>query len=182
MKQLDQHTKNKYLRRALLGLLVFITAIAQNVPWLPVVFGARAFPLLPLIAAIAFYDQPTAAVIYGAFAGVLWDVMSPVGGYHGIYLTIVAFACAMSIRYFFNRNFVTIAIMSLSTAVLYLLVHWFIAYATLELPASELLYPLWRYALPNLGYTMLLVPLMFTLVSAAVKRTSRRNIAVTPGA
>lgn len=175
MKQLDQHKKNKYLRRALLGALVFFVAMVQNVPWLPVVFGAQAFPLVPLVVAIAFFDQPVSAVLYGAIAGVLWDAMSPVGGYHGFYLTIVAFACAIGMRYFFNRNFVTITITSLSAVGLYLLARWFIGFATMGFPSAEIIYPLWRYMLPSFGYTMLFTPLCFLLVGAIIKRTAKRQ-------
>jgi len=168
--------KQKYLRRILLGILVFLTAMAQNASWLPVLYGARAFALIPLVAAIAFYDHPVAAVLYGALAGVLWDAMSPAGGFHGIYLALVAFLCAVCMRYFLNRNFVTIAILSLSTIALYLVVRWFITYAALPgLDAAQILYPLWRYALPDLGYTMLFTPLMFTLVHAIVQRTSKKQ-------
>ena len=177
---ISKHQQKKYLRRVLLGLLVFFTAMAQNVPWLPVIYGARAFPLIPLVAALAFYDQPVPAILYGALAGVVWDVSSPVGAFHGVYLVIAAFACAMLMRYILNRNFVTIAALSFVTTTIYLLIRWFIIYAVLPgLSPAQLALPLLRESLPALGYTMLLVPLMFTLVSIIVRRTSRKQVAVT---
>ena len=176
---MTKHQQKKYLRRVLLGLLVFLIAMAQNVPWFPVVYGARAFPLIPLVAAIAFYDQPIPAILYGAFAGVVWDVSSPTGAYHGIYLVIVAFACAMLMRYVLNRNAFTIAMLSLAATAIYLLIRWFITYAFLpDLTPAQLARPLLHESLPALGYTMLLVPLMFTLVSIIIRRTSRRQIDV----
>ena len=167
--------RRKYLRRILLALLVLFIAMAQNVPWLPVIYGARALPLLPLIVAIAIYDQPVPAVLYGAFAGAIWDV-SALGGYHAIYLTLTAFGCAMSMRYFLNRNIFTIALLSFATTTLYLLVRWFVDFATLPaLSPAQLTLPLLREALPTLGYTMLMVPICFTLVNITVRRTSRRQ-------
>jgi len=177
--KLTKQQQKKYLRRVLLGLLVFLTAIAQNVPWLPVVYGARAFPLIPLVAAIAFYDQPVPAIFYGALAGAIWDVSSPTGAYHGIYLVIAAFACAMGMRYILNKNVFTIALLAFVTTAVYLVVRWFIDFAVLPgLSPAQLVQPLWRYSLPDLGYTLLLTPLMFTLVSIIVRRTSRKQVGV----
>jgi len=176
---ISKQQQKKYFRRVLLGLLVFLTAMAQNVPWLPVIYGARAFPLIPLVAAIAFYDQPIPAILYGALAGVIWDVSSPVGAFHGIYLVIAAFACAMLMRYILNRNFFTIAMISFVAITIYLLIRWFITFAILPgISPAQLTLPLLRESLPALGYTMLLVPLMFTLVSLIVRRTSRKQVGV----
>jgi len=169
--------QKRILRRALLGLLVFLTAMAQNVPWLPVVYGARGFPLLPLVVAIAFYDQPVPAILYAALAGILWDISF--GGYHAIYLTLIAFLCAVVMRYFLNRNFITISLLSLATAIVYFLVRWFATYAFLPgLTPLQITAPLLTESLPNLGYTMLMTPLMFFLVSLIVRRTSRRQIEI----
>jgi len=168
--------KRKYLRRGLLGLLVLFTAMAQNVLWLPVIYGARALPLLPLVVAIAIYDQPVPAIIYGALAGAAWDVSSASGGYHAIYLAIAAFACAMGMRYFLNKNFFTVLLLAFAVVSIYLIVHWFTVFAVLpNLTPAQITLPLLREALPSLGYTMLLAPLCFTLVSIAVRRTSRRQ-------
>ena len=177
---LTKPQKRKYFRRALLGILVLITAMAQNVPWLPVLFGgARAFPLLLLVVAIAFYDQPVPAVLYGALAGVIWDVSSPNAAFHGIYLTMIAFACAMLMRYVLNKNFFTIAMLSFGTTTIYLIIRWFIDFAVLPgLTPAQLTLPLLHESLPSLGYTLLFAPLMFTLVSLIVRRTSRKQVSV----
>jgi len=176
---ITKHQQKKYFRRALLGLLVLFTAMAQNVPWLPVVYGARAFPLIPLVIAIAFYDQPIPAILYAALAGIIWDVSSPTGAYHGIFLVVAAFAVAMLMRYFLNRNIFTIAMLSFVATTIYLLVRWFITFAILpNLSPAQLTLPLLRESLPALGYTMLTVPLVFTLVSLIVRRTSRKQLSV----
>jgi len=175
----DQLKRRKYTRRVLMGALVFTVAMAQNVPWLPPVYGARALPLLPLVAVIAVYDQPVPAILFGALAGALWDVASPAYGLHAVYLAAAAFACAMCMRYFLNRNLLTVALLCLGTAALYLLARWFADYAVLEaLTAAEMTRPLLREALPTLGYTMLTVPVCALAVTGIVRRTSRRQITV----
>ena len=177
---LTKPQQRKYFRRALLGLLVLLTAMAQNVPWFPVIFGgARAFPLLLLVVAIAFYDQPVPAVLYGALAGIIWDVSSHNAAFHGIYLVIVAFACAMLMRYILNKNILTIAMLSFGTTLIYLIIRWFIYFAVLPgLSPAQLARPLLHESLPSLAYTLLLTPLMFTLVHLIVRRTSRKQVGV----
>jgi|GEM_PF-1640664 len=168
--------RNRILRRTALGALVLLTAMAQFVPWLPVVYGARALPLLVLVAAIAYYDRAVAAIVTAAFAGVLWDIAAPHGTYHAIYLAIAAFLCAMGVRYFFNRNKVTKVLIPIAVTAVYVFLRWFVD--TLILPGMSFAQTtplLLRETLPSLGYTLLLAPLMFTLVSVIVRRTSRRR-------
>jgi len=175
MKQ-NPDKRNRLLRRTMLSALVLLTAMAQFVPWLPVIYGARAFPLLMLIAAIAYYDQAVAAVLYGALAGILWDINAPYGTYHAIFLAIAAFLCAMGVRYFFNRNKVTKVLIPVAVATAYVFLRWFLN--TLAMPNitfTQTTPLILRETLPSLGYTLLLAPLMFTLVSLIVRRTSRRQ-------
>jgi len=177
--KLTNLNRRKYLRRMLLGCLVFVAAMAQNVPWFPVIYGARALPLLPIVAVIAVYDQPGPAIFYGAFAGAVWDVVSPARGMHALYLAAAAFACAMCMRYFLNRNSYTVALLSFGTTAVYLLGRWFADYAILEgLSPAEVSRPLLYEALPALGYTFALTPICVLLVRGAVKRTSRKQVEV----
>ena len=75
MKNIFRNKKN--LRRFLLGALVFLVAMAQNVPLLPGIYGVRPLPLLPLVIAISVLDQALPGVLFGAAAGLLWDISSP---------------------------------------------------------------------------------------------------------
>jgi len=176
MKLFANLNRKKYLRRLLMGVLVFLVAMAQNVPWLPSILGARAWPLLPLVVAVAVCDQPVPAIVFGAFAGVLWDFSSPSHGLHAIYLAFIAFACAMLLRYILNRNAFTVALLSFLSIAIYLLLRWFGEYATLpNLSPAALARPLWRSALPSLAYTMLLTPILYALVHQIVRKTSRRQ-------
>ncbi|MCL2195505.1 MAG: rod shape-determining protein MreD [Oscillospiraceae bacterium] len=168
--------RNRILRRTALGALVLITAMAQFVPWLPVVYGARAFPLLVLVAAIAYYDQAASAVVYGALVGALWDIASPRGTYHAIFLAIAAFFCAMGVRYFFNRNKVSKVLIPVALTAVYVFLRWALdTLARPDITFAQNTTMLLRETLPSLGYTLLFAPLMFTLVSLIVRRTSRRQ-------
>ena len=177
--KLSSQKQKKYFRRALLGVLVFLFAMAQNVSWLPRVYGglfaARALPLLPLVIAIAVYDQAEASIFFAAFAGMLWDVNESARGLHAIYLTAVAFACATLMRYILNHNLLSMGLMTFLASAFYLFIRWFAEYATLGLSPGEAARPLLHYSLPTLGYTLLLAPLCFLSVRAIVRRTSRRQ-------
>jgi len=167
----------KHLRRVLLGALVFLTAMAQNVPWLKGIYGVRAVPLLPLVIAIAVLDQALPGVIFGAIAGLLWDVVSPAAVPHSLYLTCAAFTCAMLMRYVLIRNKLTVSLLMLLFTAVYLFLRWGTDYALLPGGAFALL----RYSLPNLAYTMLLAAPVYLLTRGIVRYTSRRPKAYVPG-
>ena len=167
----DTLKRKKYIRRTLLGLLVFLTAMAQNVPWLPGIFGGRALPLLPLTVAIAVLDREIAAMLLGALAGLLWDLVTPGFPWNALYLTAVAFACAMLMRYVLNRNWLTVSLLTLLTSAGHFLLRWAIDFHGYEGAAHALL----RCTLPGLAYTLLLAPLCYALVLAIVRRTSRKQ-------
>ena len=175
-------TNKKNIRRLLLGALVFLTAMAQNVPWLPGIYGVRALPLLPLVVAVAVLDQALPGVLYGAFAGLLWDIAGPTAMPHAVYLACAAFICAMLMRYVLVRNALTVGLLMLLFAAGYLALRWWLDYHLLPgepLPGG--VYALLRYSLPSLGYTMLTAAPMYMLTNAVVKRTSRRSKAYVPG-
>ena len=174
MKNFFLNKKN--LRRVLLGALVFLTAMAQNVPWLPDIFGVRALPLLPLVVAVAVLDQALPGVLFGALAGLLWDVASPAAVPHSLYLTCAAFLCAMLMRYVLIRNKLTVSLLMLLFTAGYLALRWATDYAGLPGGAFALL----RYSLPSLVYTMLTAVPVYLLTRSAVRRTSRRSKAFVP--
>jgi len=174
MKNFFRNKKN--LRRALLGALVFLTAMAQNVPLLPGIYGVRALPLLPLVIAIAVLDQALPGVLFGAFAGLLWDISAPAGVPHSLYLTCAAFVCAMLMRYVLVRNRLTVGLLMFLFTAAYLAIRWGVDYAPLPDGAFALL----RYSLPGLAYTMLLAAPVYLLTGDIVRRTSRRSKAFVP--
>ena len=168
---LNTSKQRKYVRRILLTVLVFLTAMAQNVPWLPGLWGARALPLLPLAVAIAVLDQEVPAILLGAFAGLLWDISAPSPPWNALYLTAAAFICAMLMRYALNHNWLTVSLLTLLTASGYTLLRWFLETRRHEAALDTLL----RRTLPSLAYTLLLAPLCYSLVRLIVRRTSRRQ-------
>jgi rod shape-determining protein MreD len=163
--------RNQYLRRVLLSILVFLVAMAQNVPWLPAIFGVRPLPLVPLVVCIAVLDQEIPAIAFGVFAGLLWDYVTPGFPWHAIYLCTVAFACAVLTRYIINRNRLTIALLILFASLGYILLRWLVDFAF----APSAVPVLFRHSLPSLAYTLLLAPLCYFSTNRVVQRTSRKQ-------
>ena len=182
-ERLATQKRKKYMRRALLSALLFLVALAQNVPWLPDIFGARPLPLIPLVVCIAVLDQEVPGVLFGGLAGILWDLSSAGVPWHAMYLTAVAFLCAMLMRYLFNRNARTISLLIFLSTLLYLLLRWLFDQALPYLnhmqapfnPYEGYLFTFLRYSLPSLAYTLALAPLCYYLTWFVVKRTSRRQ-------
>ena len=165
--QVFARKRKKYIRRALLCVLVFFAAMAQHVPWIPGVFGVRPLPLLPLVVCVAVFDQEIPAIFFGAFAGILWDFNAPGVPWRALYLTFVAFACAMLMRYLLNRNRLTIGLLVFASSALYLLLSWLVVSGDPRV--------LLRFSLPTLAYIMLVAPVCYFLAYWIVKRTSRKQ-------
>ena len=187
-ERLATQNRKKYIRRALLAGLVFLVAMAQNVPWLPGIFGVLPLPLIPLVVCIAVLDQEVPGILFGTFAGILWDFSSEGFAWHAMYLTFAAFVCAMLMRYIINRNRLTITLLMLFFTFGYVTLHWLFDqllpyFRHAELPFNSYdgaLFTYLRYCLPSGAYTMLLAPVCYGLSYWIVKRTSRkqRNIHV----
>jgi rod shape-determining protein MreD len=169
--KLSNFKRIKYLRRILLGLLVFLAAMAQNVPWLPVVFGVHALPLLPITISIAVLDQSAPAILIGAFAGLLLDYNGAGLGFHAVTLTGIAFTTAMLMRYFLNRNWRTISLLMFCTALGDAALRWL----SDAFGRPDALWFLLHRTLPSLAYTLLISPVCYLLVYFIVRKTSRKQ-------
>ena len=184
--RLATQKRKKYIRRAFLAGLVFLVAMAQNVPWLPGIFGVLPLPLIPLVVCIAVFDQEVPGILFGAFAGILWDFSSAGLAWHAMYLTFAAFVCAMLMRYVINRNRLTITLLMLFFTFGYVTLHWvfdqllpYFNNAHLPFnPYGGALSAYLRYCLPAVGYTMLLAPICYGLTYWIIKRTSRKQRSV----
>jgi len=186
-ERLATQKQKKYIRRALLGVLVFLAAMAQNVPWLPGLFGARPLPLIPLVVCIAVLDQEIPAILFGAAAGILWDFSCAGASWCALYLTAIAFASAMLMRYILNRNPLTISLLMFFFTAFYLLLRWLFDHALPYFshpqaqPFGDTALILLRYSLPSLGYTMALASLCYYITLLIVRRTSRKQRRVQVG-
>lgn len=89
-----------YIKRFLLGFIIVLTAVLQNTPDVfPKMFSANAMLLIPVVVSIAMFESEIVSLVFGLFAGVLWDIVGTHGHYyHSIILCIAAFFISMLIR------------------------------------------------------------------------------------
>lgn len=125
-----------YIKRILLFLLVLITAAVQNtVGLLPTVFGARFFPLIPLVIAIGMCDGALPGLFYGAAAGAFWDVCAfGPDGLHGLYLALIGCAAGILVRYFMKNRLLTQYCLCAPACVIYVVLYWFVS---VSLPVGD---------------------------------------------
>ena len=95
-----ERTKRLLVRRALFALFVLLFYLLQSTPGVfPAVVGVRALFLTSLTVCIALFDREISGALFGAFAGVLWDVVSPMGdGFHALFLLLFGAACGILIN------------------------------------------------------------------------------------
>lgn len=118
-----------YIRRILLFCLVIITAVLQNtVGLMPTVFGARFFPLIPLVVAIGMCDGELSGLFYGAFAGAFWDICSfGPDGIHALYLAVVGCVAGVLVHYFMKNRLLTQYCICVPATVMSAVFYWFVS-------------------------------------------------------
>ncbi len=163
-----------YIRRILLAVLVVFTAATQHIGALPEVFSAPAMILVPLVVSIAMFERSMAGLLFGVFAGVLWDFASVRGdGFFGVMLATIGFLSGTLITYFMRNNIYTALILSSGAAVLCNTSYWllFIARKGYEGAVSVL----FSYYLPSALYTIIYIFLYYYIVKYIVQLTTKNN-------
>ena len=97
------------LKRILLFVAVIVTAVLQNTDgFLPDIFGARIFLMIPLVISIGMSEGEISGLIYGAVGGCFWDVCSAApDGFNSLYLAVVGCVSGLLIRFFMRNKLLT---------------------------------------------------------------------------
>jgi len=157
--------KNIIKRRAWLAVILLIFAVLQNTAGLfPQIFGARAFILIPLITAIAMYERDIPGMLYGLFAGALWDVVAGGGDLNAIFLVTVGFICGTLINTIMRNNFATHLLLTAFTVLIYVTCYWLYHFVFMGLDRAFLTYI--SFYIPSAVYTLVLSTPIFFIVMA----------------
>lgn len=154
----------RFSKRALLALLVLLTAIFQNTKGaLPTFGNARAMPLAVLVAVLGLFERSLAGLFFGAFAGALWDMASAdTDGFFTLLLCVFGFLSGILSSFVLRNNIFSALLLSGSSAALCLLFHWFgFVYVKGYDPSAALLFG--NY-LPSFIYTFLFTFVYYYLV------------------
>jgi rod shape-determining protein MreD len=159
-----------YIRRAIIAVVIIVAAMLQNTANLfPTIFGARAFLLIPVVVCISMFEKDVTAAIFGAFAGMLWDMTSAVNdGFNTIFLMLIGSVCGILVNFIMRNNMVTAMLLSSGALVLYSLSYWlvFIVARGVEGGAMMIL----NFFLPCSVYTLAFTPLIYLLIRAFMKK------------
>lgn len=158
------NNKQKYIRFGLYALIIIVVALVQNSPYvLPEIFGARALVLLPLVVSIAMFEREIAAAIFGAIAGILWDICSVRDGFNSIVLLLICAVCSLLIIRLMRNNILTAMVLGAGAIVCYNALYIIINLIFGGAGAS--IAQIFTFYLPTGIYTLAFVPAFYFPIS-----------------
>ena len=166
-----KRTRILLLRRAIFALLILGAHLLQNTPGaFRSVCGVRAFFLLSLTVCLGLFEREVAGALFGAFAGILWDSVSPLGdGFHALLFMLIGAACGILINTIMRNNLITAMLLSVLAHVLYVSLYVIFFVVAEGVDSAGWLYV--RYYLPAVVFSVLFTPLFYLLVRTVMRRT-----------
>ncbi len=166
---LETQKKNLILRRISLALIILLISVLQNTDgYFPQIFGIRALLLIPVIVCVAMYERDIWGMIFGIFAGALWDVFASGASFNALFLMSAGFICGTLINTIMRNNVVTASILSFIFSAVYNIFYWLFSFVFSGFDSAAFM--LVRYYLPGIAYTAVFTPIIFIAVRAVEKK------------
>ena len=166
---LESSRKKLIFRRICLALILLLISVLQNTDgFFPQIFGVRALLLIPAVVCVSMFERDLSGMIFGLFAGALWDITASGASFNALFLMTVGFLCGTLINTIMRNNVVTAFILSTVSAIIYNIGYWFFHYIFGGL--DKAVFILFRYYLPSIAYTVVLVPLVFIVIRTVEKK------------
>ena len=164
--------KKVYIRRTLFVLLIAVTAAFQHTGGaIPTVFGAKAMILIPAVVAVSMFQKSMSGLVFGAFAGILWDFATVRGdGFFSVMLALTGYLTCVLMTYYLRNNIYSATIISFAANIIVNTCYWFIFIFLKGYDDSVQL--LLDFYLPSAVYSSLFILLYYFIVSATVKLTT----------
>ncbi|MDO5014634.1 MAG: rod shape-determining protein MreD [Clostridia bacterium] len=175
MKKLENSQKYNIFKRIFWFFAIVICAIFQNTPHFQIeIFGSRALLLIPVVIAISMFEKPYISMIFGAFAGTLWDLVSShYDGRYMLLLFILSAVVGLLITSLIRNNIVTF--MLLSSVSEFLLI-FFNYLSGLISGKGDFLASFVRFYLPTYLYTLILSPLIYIIFRMAIRKIKEKYL------
>lgn len=155
----------------MLALIILTLSVMQNTDgFFPQIFGVRALLLIPAVVCVAMFERDIAGMIFGLFAGALWDIVASGNNFNALYLLAAGFICGTLINTVMRNNVVTASILSVIFILVYSLGYWLFHYVFASIDGAA--HALVRYYLPGALYTAVFAPVIFIMVRAVEKKFS----------
>lgn len=166
---IETQKKNLIFRRRSLALIILLISAVQNTDgFFPQVFGIRALLLIPAVVCISMYERDMWGLIFGVFAGALWDVFASGASFNALFLMTTGFICGTLINTIMRNNIVTASILTFIFSVLYNIFYWLFNFVAKGLDSA--VFMLCRYYLPSIAYTTVFIPIIFIAIRAVEKK------------
>lgn len=161
----EKPRKNIIARRASYALLLFILSVLQNTDgFFLTPFDLRALLLIPAVVCIAMNERDIPGMLFGLFAGSLWDISASGNNFNALFLLAVGFICGTLINTIMRNNIVTASLLSAAALLIYNTGYWFFQFVLRSLDGAA--HMLWRYYLPGAAFSLAFVPFMFIGIRA----------------
>ncbi len=165
---IETQNKKLILRRICLALILLLLSVIQNTDgFFPQLFGVRALLLIPCVVCIAMYERDIWGMVFGLFAGALWDISASGASFNALFLLAVGFLCGTLINTIMRNNVITATLLTFISSLIYNVGYWLFHFIFAQTDSSAFM--LCRYYLPAIFYTTVLTPLIFFAIRALEK-------------
>lgn len=170
-----QNSNMLTVRRIVFSLMIIFAAVLQNSKGMIFkVCDVNAMILIPLIVCIASFEKSVASMLFGLFAGVLWDMYSfQTDGFFSLMLTSIGFFTAIIILFYMRNNVITAFILSFVSAFMCNTFYWLVFVLLKGYDFSFYIYL--RYYLPSALYSSLYVFVFYYAVKWIYGKTSEKK-------
>lgn len=119
-------SKEMWIRRGLLVLVMVLTALIQHTPGFNLNIGSVSPMLLvPFTVCVAMYERSITGLVYGVFAGALWDFASTgADGMFTLMLSCIGFGIGILITFILRNRLVTAVLLSVISCVAVAVAYW----------------------------------------------------------
>lgn len=157
------------------GLSAFLLMLFQMAPrFFPVIANARPEPLILLVVLVAMFEGPYLGAGIGTLAGLLWDLYSfRVFGLHAVLLMVIGVVVGLLVQLILRANFISGMILCVGGTLVHSLLEWLLCYALFM--HNETWTVATKVFLPNALYTVLLAPIMYSVVLLLAHLLRRRK-------
>lgn len=157
-------------------VMIIVADLLQNVSGLfPEIAGTRCFLLIPLAVFLASGEDFLAGSLLGFFAGLLWDLTSPVHmGFNCIMIALFCFITSVLITYIARNIFVTNLIASTLSTAIYVIFYWlfFIIIKGIDGGYDTLFY----FYIPSAVYTAVVSLLIWAVLKPIKKHLNKSEV------
>lgn len=160
------------IRRILFAVMIVVTAVCSATKGVvPQINGVSAFVLVPLVVSIALFEKSVPSLIFGTFAGIMWDMYSVTAdGFFSVLLSAAGFLTAIIILFYMRNNIATAVVLTFVWSLFISTMYW-LNFILMPKTVSAF-YIYLRYYLPSPFYTAVFTFVFYFIVKWIFEKTT----------